>query len=66
MNLQDLDLYTILDPIKPVVGGLMGLTGSILNAIPLMDLFNNTVILPLLLILQPAVHLITDLVLSIL
>ncbi len=64
--MNPLNLYTILDPIKPLVGGLMGLTGSILNTIPLVDLFNNIAIAPLVLIIQPTVHLITDMVLPLL
>ena len=64
--MNQLNLYTILDPLKPIVKTLNDLTGSILNTIPLMDLFNNIAIMPLVLILQPTVHVITDLVLPML
>ena len=64
--MNQLNLYTILDPLKPIVKILNDLTGSILNTIPLMDLFNNIAIMPLVLILQPTVHVITDLVLPML
>lgn len=64
--MNQINLYTLLDPMKPVVRGLMGLTGTILNKIPLMDLFNELAITPLVLILQPIAQVVTDVVLGML
>lgn len=64
--MNQINLYTLLDPMNPVVRGLMGLAGTILNKIPLMDLFNELAITPLVLILQPIAQVVTDVILGML